>query len=157
MGGVIHGDIKPENILVFCENDDQYAVKVTDFGYSTMFAKDSDGIIMPYSKHWTAPEYHHRGFTPIQARQMDAYSFGMLCFWLLFDRMMTGRDEDMEQDPEISKDMVEYTSGLAEKALHLSDQDNHSLYNLFKLSLSKDPAQRTADFGTFLELLSSYR
>jgi len=152
--GVIHGDIKPENILVFCENENQYVAKVTDFGYSTMFARDSDRILMPYSKHWTAPEYHHRGFTPMQARQMDAYSFGMLCLWLLFDRMMTDREGNIKEDPEISEDIVEYTPDLTEKTLHLSDQVNYSLHNLFKLSLSKDPAQRTADFSTFLELLS---
>ena len=151
MRGVIHGDSKPENVLVY-ENDDRYVMKVTDFGYSTIFARDSDILLMPYSKYWTAPEYHHRGFTPIQARLMDAYSFGMLCFWLLFDRTMTGHDGNIAEDSEISEDIVEYTRGLTEETLHLSDQ-----YNLFKLSLSKDPAQRTADFGTFLELLSSCR
>ena len=136
------------------ENDDRHVMKVTDFGYSTIFARDSDIILMPYSNYWTAPEYHHRGFTPIQARLMDAYSFGMLCFWLLFDRTMTGHDGNIAEDPEI---LVEYTRGLTEETLHLSDQVNYNLYNLFKISLSKDPAQRTADFGTFLELLSSCR
>lgn len=132
-------------------------MKVTDFGHSTIFARDSNTIVMPYSKHWTAPEYHHRRFTPIQARLMDAYSFGMLCFWLLFDRTTIGHHGNIEEDPEISKDTVEYTRGLTEETLHLSDQVNYSLHSLFKLSVSKDTAQRTADFGTFLELLSSFR
>jgi len=48
---VIHDDIKPENILISCENENQYVAKVTDFDYFTMFARDSDRILMPYSKH----------------------------------------------------------------------------------------------------------
>lgn len=128
-----------------------------DFGYSTVFAGDSDRIMMPYSKNWTAPEHHHRGFTPIQARLMDAYSFGMLCLWLLFGRMTTARDGNIEGDPEISEDILEYSPGLTEETLHLSDQVDYSFHNLFKQSLSQDPAQRTADFSTFLELLSSCR
>lgn len=148
---VIHGDIKPENILVFCENENHYVAKVTDFGYSTMFARESDSISMPYSKYWTAPEHHHRGFTPMQARQMDAYSFGMLCLWLAFDRTMVDRADNIREYSEI---LEEYTPGLNEKSLHSSDQVNYSLHTLFKLSLSKDPTQRTADFSSFLELLS---
>ena len=98
--GVIHGDIKPENVLVFSENDGAYVAKVTDFGYSTLFTTDSDLIKMPKSWPWTAPERHHREILPIQARKMDAYSFGMLCLWLLFYNKATTRDAIFKQDIE---------------------------------------------------------
>jgi serine/threonine protein kinase len=82
--GVIHGDIKPENILVSSENEARHVAKVTDFGYSTLFSTDNHPITMPGPGIWTAPEWHHRKILPKQARKMDAYSFGMLCLWLLF-------------------------------------------------------------------------
>ena len=98
--GVVHGDIKPENILISSESDGRYVVKVTDFGYSTLFTTDNDPITMPHSELWTAPERHHREILPRQARKMDVYSFGMLCLWLLFYNKATTRDTNFKQDIE---------------------------------------------------------
>ncbi|KAL8726452.1 MAG: hypothetical protein Q9166_006705 [cf. Caloplaca sp. 2 TL-2023] len=84
---IIHGDIKPENVLIFNENNENsygYYAKLSDFGYSTWFARDDELIKMPKSQPWCAPEWHHRGFRVSDAMKMDAYSFGMLSFWLLF-------------------------------------------------------------------------
>ena len=69
--GVIHGDIKPENILISSESNCRYVVKVTDFGYSTLFTTDSDPITMPHSELWTAPERHHREILPMQEVSLE--------------------------------------------------------------------------------------
>ena len=80
----MHGDIKPQNVLVFDGAYGAYTPKVADFGYSTRYASPNEAIYMPISRPWTAPEWHHRGFMPAQAAKMDVYSFGMLALWLLF-------------------------------------------------------------------------
>jgi serine/threonine protein kinase len=80
---IIHGDIKPENVLLFKDECGALVPKLADFGYSTMSLSDMP-IYLPKSKPWTAPEHHHRGFNMLSARRMDVYSFGMLCLWLLF-------------------------------------------------------------------------
>ena len=81
--GIFHGDIKPQNILLFDKISSGHTAKVADFGYSTRWATPNDLIQMPRSQPWAAPEWHHRGFTPAQALLMDAYSFGMLDLWLI--------------------------------------------------------------------------
>ena len=71
-------------MLVFEENS-QLVAKVADFGFATCFQRDDDRILMPKSEPWNAPEHHDSEFLPKQAKQMDVYSFGMLCFWLIFE------------------------------------------------------------------------
>jgi serine/threonine protein kinase len=87
--GIVHGDIKPENVLIFRESTGRYIAKVTDFGYSTRFATENDDIPMPRSWPWTAPEWRYR-CKPEQARKMDVYSFGLLCFWTMFESILSG-------------------------------------------------------------------
>ncbi|KAH8587931.1 kinase-like domain-containing protein [Bisporella sp. PMI_857] len=81
---IIHGDIKPENVLVFQDESKGYLARVADFGFSTHFRDDDTLISVPKSVPWNAPENHNREFLPQAAKEMDAYSFGMLCLWLLF-------------------------------------------------------------------------
>lgn len=156
--GVIHGDIKPENILISSENDGRYVAKVTDFGYSTLFTTDNDPITMPNSGLWTAPEWHHREILPSQARKMDAYSFGMLCLWVLFYNKEANRDRSFKMDLEDSHRKVsDYASQLLRAKPDLENREKNHLQKVFGSILAQDPAERTANFGELLELLSPHR
>jgi serine/threonine protein kinase len=88
--GIIHGDIKPENVLIFEDEFGVYTASVIDFGYSTRFANEDDTILVPKSWPWHAPEHHDNGFKPAQARKMDVFSFGMLCLYILFEKYLSG-------------------------------------------------------------------
>src|SRR5271168_646304 len=89
---IIHGDIKPSNVLVFRNDADSFSAKVADFGYSTRFSKDDERIRIPRSRPWNAPEVNgDRLFNPSEARRTDIYSFGILCVWFLFEDYFTGR------------------------------------------------------------------
>lgn len=94
--GIIHGDIKPGNVLTF-EGNSRIIAKVADFGFATFFQDHNDLISMPDIKVWNAPEHHRLNFSPDQAKKMDVYSFGMLCFWLIFK---AGSSVDLPLPPD---------------------------------------------------------
>ncbi|KAF8459297.1 kinase-like domain-containing protein, partial [Kalaharituber pfeilii] len=83
---IIHGDIKPDNILVYenPEKGEAVVAKLTDFGYSTMGANEDSAVALGCTPAWCAPEYHTRKFTVRDAKKTDIYSFAMVCAWLLF-------------------------------------------------------------------------
>ena len=88
--GVIHGDIKPQIVLVFKDSiSRKITVKVANFGYSTLTMGNSGNVLLPKPRPWNAPEHHPGGFEAHEAKKMDVYSFGMLCLWALFgDRLL---------------------------------------------------------------------
>ena len=131
--------------------------KVTDFGYSTLFATDNDSVIMPFSKLWTAPERHHRPILPMQAWKMDAYSFGLLCLWLLFYKG-ANQKRNFKTDLEDSRrELSHHAFNLLRATTDLEDLEKSNMQEIFRSTLVQDPAERTANFNEFLELLSLQR
>ncbi|KAK6338061.1 hypothetical protein TWF696_001532 [Orbilia brochopaga] len=99
MNNIIHGDVKPKNTLVFDSNDEiGVTVKVTDFGYSTMYSGDRD-VKVPMSVPWDPPDFKRmkRIFKPPVAKGMDVYSFGVLCFWVLFHEKLEERGKETQK------------------------------------------------------------
>lgn len=156
--GVIHGDIKPENILIFPQSEGRHVAKVIDFGYSTLFSSDEGPVFMSYSGIWTAPEYHHRGIPPEQARKMDVYSFGMLCSWLLFHNTNSNRDRSIKRFPENSlTESSAYASKMLKEYPHLEHWETLNMERLLRSTLAEDPAERMAYFIEVLEIISPQR
>ena len=88
--GVTHGDIKPQNMLVFKDAiTGKTRVKVADFGYSTHTMGESGKVLLPKSRPWNAPEHHFGEFKVQEAKKTDVYSFGMLCLWILFGNRLS--------------------------------------------------------------------
>jgi serine/threonine protein kinase len=109
-----HGDIKPQNVLVFRDKSGAIFAKLADFGYSGWDMLESEKILIkpPRSRPWDAPEYHHHGFSVAKARLLDIFSFGMLCMWIMFeDKLHSGTFIPLES-PEIecaSLTVVDYS------------------------------------------------
>ncbi|KAL6690371.1 hypothetical protein J3F84DRAFT_389935 [Trichoderma pleuroticola] len=102
----IHGDLKPDNILIFKDVEGEYSAKVADFGYSTLFAQDIDvaEVVLPTSWPWTAPEIEDCSTVTFeQAKQADLFSFGLICLWTLsHDVLPHGQSQGQnEPDPHI--------------------------------------------------------
>ena len=87
---VVHGDIKPQNVLLFSDDPDikRYAAqgraKLTGSGYSCFGTQDSDLVYLPFSNIWSAPEYHDRAFELHAAKKVDIFCFGLTTVYLLF-------------------------------------------------------------------------
>jgi serine/threonine protein kinase len=173
---IIHGDIKPQNVLVFNEEPNKFVARVADFGYSTQFATDNP-LYMPKSWPWNAPEHHHRGFKPSEAVKMDIYSFGMLCLWFLFKERLSetippeilgdrrgaaffappfGRHQSQNLLADLkSEDMLPtLASYLITTTTELNDEEKGILHELFNSSLVCDPDERSSDLEHLLHLLS---
>ena len=145
---IIHGDIKPQNILIFPDGDSKYLAKLSDFGYSSYVPHiERDRLVfMPKSIPWNAPEHHYRGFKFDDAVKMDIFSFGVFCLWLLF----TGARSDQPfkvQGPsnDASVDLVlEQARRFLESERGLHPQTKSRLGRLFDLSVSRYPERRSS-------------
>ena len=171
----MHGDIKPLNALVY-EHSGKLSVKLADLGDASICSNEDSIVYMPRSRPWFAPEYHHRGFLFSNAKKMDVYSFGLLCFWLLLGDSLycpSIRLHRSQVSTNVASgmpftiaalEMLKQSNALQDTAgellfavedLTLEQQRN--LVSLFDLTLAKDPEARTSDFSLILKLLGNDR
>jgi serine/threonine protein kinase len=155
--GIIHGDIKPANVLIFETDSNRYIAKVADFGYSTQFASKSELVNMPRSQYWAAPEWHHRGFTPANAMKMDTYSFGILCLWLLFYNNQENTTCNFYSDLNSAQSILVLAQQSVIEMASLDDQRRSFLNQLFDLTLANNPAERSLDFNELIRLFAPNR
>ncbi|KAF8535484.1 hypothetical protein BDD12DRAFT_892616 [Trichophaea hybrida] len=168
---VIHGDIKPQNVLVF-KDATGTTFKMADFGYSTLATGETGKVLLPKSRPWNAPEHNFGEFTVGEAKKTDVYSFGMLCLWILFRDNLPGIPQiTAEGTPElISFDAPFGRCTLLEqlknedKVLHAAIQFIESMVGMhseittclkefFSLALPLNPEARTSDFGRLVGFL----
>ena len=155
--GIIHGDIKPANVLVFPNDTRQYVARVADFGYSTWLGGTDDAVRMPQTPHWTAPEWHHRPMHSSSAIRMDVYSFGLLCLWLLFYHGEETERRNFYKDLESGEETLTLARQLVDEARIIDDDVRSNLHQLFELSLAFDPAERCSNLGSLVCLLATDR
>ena len=172
---IVHGDIKPQNILVFRTNN-SYGAKVIDFGYSTQFTAEDEYILVPKSWPWFAPEHSKSDrFKPSQARKMDIFSLGMLCLWVIFERYFSGsvplpseacwaehyfrqaagsdRSKKILNDLKQDDNLVTLAAQLVTVETELTDEAQQGLTEYFNKSLPTDPNLRADKLGDLLECL----
>lgn len=89
--GVVHGDVKPANILVFPRPDsrDSFVVKLTDFGHSVI-ESDRQGILPAFTPQWCAPEATRdddsQSMTFQELKATDVYSYGLVVLSIMIGR-----------------------------------------------------------------------
>jgi len=178
--GVIHGDIKPQNVLVYKDSTGKTTVKVTDFGYSTLATGEAGPgrVFLPKSRPWNAPEHHFEEFTAVEAKKTDIYSFGMLCFWFLFGHNLSdipqstteGTTELISFNAPVGPPTLLEQFKATEKLDHIVNQflDSRSLAGLnadhrnrlkeiFSVTVTLNLDKRSSDFRYLLDLLSQER
>jgi hypothetical protein len=144
------------------ETTDSLVARLSDFGYSTCGLPQDETfqVFLPESKPWSIPpgEYHHRGFSPIDARRAMVYSFGACCLWLMFYNCADGRND-------FAQDTVDVTKGtlLNLAKVHLSHisqpwtEGTSSVFlELFERTLASNPVDRFANVEDMVDYLAEH-
>ena len=100
--GVVHGDIKPQNILIFTHHDGSLIAKLSDFGGchnpedGNQPNLQAEYIIdgLAGTEYWNAPEAISREHPDFGLVTRDHYSLGLVAFYLLFEELPFGNDTD---------------------------------------------------------------
>lgn len=82
--GIIHGDVKSENILIFSHPEREHIAKLSDFGFSVIGEAAETEVYVGGTRPWRAPETK----SPVPRhflRATDVYSYGMLLWRLATD------------------------------------------------------------------------
>ncbi len=144
--GIVHADIKPQNILVTRED----VLKVTDFGIAQALASGTPGerqAVVWGSPHYFSPE-QARGERPTTAS--DVYSIGIVMF-----EMLAGRP------PYSGKDQRELALAHLQSPVPMVTEINPNvppnLAQIIYRTMSKDPAQRYRMADQLGNVLKSYQ
>jgi ribosomal protein S6 kinase beta len=115
MKGIIHADLKPENIFIKKQNDD-IILKIGDFGINSIKKYEFFGSLM-----FVAPEIVDG---KSHSKQSDIFSFGGIML-----RMMNGRDQFLYLD-------------CLENKIKVENEYSDSLVSLVKSLLELKPENR---------------
>jgi serine/threonine protein kinase len=81
--GVVHGDLKLLNVLVFSEKDGSYTAKLSDFGGALLDSPQA--LLQPTgTRPWTAPEYR-TNHSRQDLLQSDVYALGLVMWRIMLD------------------------------------------------------------------------
>jgi len=159
MKAIIHGDIKPDNIILFENPTTGLLAKITDFGFATStlsiydaenpLSKEEilkrDQILLAAAPYWSSPARHGEGYTFEEAVLEEIYSFGMTCFWTLFNHLAAFPSEDQVKATKSGGYMPDLCLQLAKDSeLGATGDQIELLERLFAITL----AQSNADLAT---------
>lgn len=115
--------------------------KLADFGHSTIVRDKSDMCRLPSSEPWTAPEWHHRYHSFAQARNMDIYSFALVCLWLFMNESFALGDSRAAllaiQDYKKSGSLINEACNLVD-SLDAAISLKQRLKSLFQMTLTRE-------------------
>jgi tRNA A-37 threonylcarbamoyl transferase component Bud32/DNA-directed RNA polymerase specialized sigma24 family protein len=141
--GIIHGDLKPENVMVAQGGQ----VTLCDFGLSR-YATDADDVPNGGTAGFMAPEQICDAFGSVSV-QTDVYGLGGLAYQLLTGRSpMTGRDL-----PEILARVL--SARLPEPPLADGDEVSSRVNQIVLRCLEKEPERRFSSMGEVLSALDA--
>jgi serine/threonine protein kinase len=146
--GVVHRDIKPDNIFLHQLPSRETSVKLLDFGILKLVQSGDDPNVFVGTPRYSAPEQLRVGSSV--GPKADLYSTGVVLF-----RMLTGH-VPFEEYPQTLEGMVQT---LIVPPPSLSDYGDfpEALVTLVASALAKDPDERPADAFAFATELQKIR
>ena len=121
-------------------------VRVSDFGFSSIWAGPDDVIQVPMTEPWNAPEWHHRGFTFEEARKMDIFSFGLLSIWVVMQA------HELEPELQDIRSLLFTAQGDWKIDVLEDAKIDDSLVDTLTRTLARPGSTRIQEFSTLLEV-----
>lgn len=148
--GVVHGDIKPENILVFPRRDadNAFVAKLTDFGHS-VFEHSRLNALPAFTPKWCAPELMPAVTTSKkmdfkEMKATDCYSYGLVVLSIMIGRPFYGSLDNIDEsklDDSMLKRGIELVNA-EDRKNHDSDLDLSVIHALLRRTIRLKPAHR---------------
>jgi serine/threonine-protein kinase len=142
--GIIHRDIKPQNILVAGAGNNVGCVKVTDFGIARAVSSTTTTGEAMGSVHYFSPEQAQGGFVDAKS---DIYSLGIMMFEMLTGTLPFDGDSPVALAMKHIKDPLPDITKLNPKA-------SASLINIITKATQKRPYMR---YQTAVQLISDLK
>ncbi|KAI0198130.1 hypothetical protein F4808DRAFT_437191 [Astrocystis sublimbata] len=147
---MVHGDLKPQNVLIFDQRDGPVA-KLADFGLSVGTFNDTQSEItqrLGGTPGWQAPEVSEGKFLrPEGLRKADNYSFGLLSWCTLFNEN-SGKPPPSEISTEGPEHLLAVEIEIREKALKAETEGATFAIGVVAKALRQllrsDPSERPA-------------
>jgi serine/threonine protein kinase len=149
---VIHGDVKPSNILVYRGTNGEVVPKIADFGHSSLGRTDDAYVKLPFSPFFNAPDYHEHYFHLRDAKKFDAYNFGLIVYWLLVGRKMGLEEVSFLRSIPFCHDSILVADRVTAER-DLRDDRKADLQTFFRATLPDRHQERSADWDYLLPLL----
>lgn len=129
--GIAHRDIKPDNLLI----DSEDVLKISDFGVSEMFEKESDMMSAKSagSPAFMPPELCVPKHGEVSGKAADIWSMGVTLYCLRFGRVPFEADGLLEMYQAIRENDVDFSS---------LEKEDPQFVDLMNRILEKDPAKR---------------
>ncbi|KAI0442783.1 hypothetical protein F4803DRAFT_349416 [Xylaria telfairii] len=151
--GVVHGDVKPENILIFPRRDadNEFVAKLTDFGHS-VFEYSHSKSLPAFTPQWCAPELSPNESGPKsmgfhEMKLTDTYSYGLVVLSIMIDRPFHQSVEDFTT-PKSNGAMLSEAIKLVSKEdreKHDSDLDLATIELLMRRTIRLRPQHRNLE------------
>jgi serine/threonine protein kinase len=160
--GIVHGDVKSENVLIFKHAQHKYQAKLSDFGCSIItgdyanLTADIEVRLTGFTRGYQAPE-SARPMPTSQLHLTDTYSLGML-MWRIFvdgqDPLSTFFDlpaESIERQKKISEiqgigvSIAGVVVATIEQAVDSLEGEGDILLQIFIHTLATIPTQRNLE------------
>ena len=142
--GIIHRDLKLDNILINQVKEDLYDIRIADFGLATFFDKDADLLKFDAcgTPGFAAPEVLK--FMPYDFKA-DIFSVGSVLFTLLSGRyLFTGSSfQEVLKNNTLCK-LGHIHSMIKQCAKHVSEPGKKLLYSLLSVNPALRPSAKEA-------------
>jgi serine/threonine protein kinase len=164
--GFVHGDLKPQNILIFKEKratGDRFVAKLSDFGYSNDVTTQSTAA--GGTEYWASPEYIEHGdieekFDP-KAESRDLYSLGLIIWYILTSSLPFGPDHgsdwaahrDEVRELKLSDEIFDAAASFVDTRLQVQCVQLDVGRHVTDILLPRDPPASRQDLNEMTERL----